>query len=58
MTPYAADGKGLYSLELSDRGPEPKPGSLLVGATVRGELSDKDAMTDEGAYFDAYRFQA
>ena len=58
VTPYAADGKGLYSLELSDRGPEPKPGSLLVGATVRGELSDKDAMTDEGAYFDAYRFQA
>ena len=56
--PLSAEEKGLYSFELSDRGPEPKPGSLLVGATVRGELKSTSALTDEGAYFDAYRFQA
>lgn len=55
---YASDGKGLYSLELSDRGPEPKPGSLLIGATVRATLTDKDELSEEGAYYDAYRFQA
>ncbi|VXB45416.1 PPC domain-containing protein [Brevundimonas sp. G8] len=57
-SPLSADGKGLYSLELLDRGPEPKPGSLLVGGTVRGTLSNSAALSDEGAYFDAYRFQA
>ena len=56
--PLSAEEKGLYSFELSDRGPEPKPGSLLVGTTVRGVLKDTSALTDEGAYFDAYRFQA
>jgi hypothetical protein len=57
-SPLTADEKGLYSLELIDRGPEPKPGSVLVGATARGTLSVADALTDEGAYYDAYRFQA
>lgn len=57
-SPLDAEGKGLYSFELLDRGPEPKPGSLLVGATVRGTLSNSAALSDEGAYFDAYRFQA
>ena len=56
--PLSAEEKGLYSFELSDRGPEPRPGSLLVGSTVRGVLKDTSALTDEGAYFDAYRFQA
>ena len=56
--PLSAEEKGLYSFELSDRGPEPKAGSLLVGSTVRGVLKDASALTDEGAYFDAYRFQA
>lgn len=56
--PLGADERGLYSFELSDRGPEPKPGSLLVGSTVRGVLKETSALTDEGAYFDAYRFQA
>jgi hypothetical protein len=56
-SPLTADEKGLYSLELIDRGPEPKPGSVLVGATARGTLSVADALTDEGAYYDAYRFQ-
>jgi len=57
-SPLDSEGKGLYSFELSDRGPEPKPGSLLVGGTVRGSLSNSAALSDEGAYFDAYRFQA
>lgn len=56
--PYSGDGKGLYSLEFSDRGPEPGPGSLLVGATARGSLSEADAMNDEGVSFDAYTFKA
>ena len=56
--PLAADGRGLYSLELVDLGPAPKPGSLLVGTTVRGTLAETDAIDDDGVYFDAYRFQA
>jgi len=56
--PYSSSGKGLYSLEFSDRGPEPGPGSLLVGATARGSLSEADAMNDEGVSFDAYTFKA
>ena len=56
--PLNPDGRGLYSVELLDRGPEPQPGSILVGATARGTLSETDAISDEGAYFDAYRFQA
>lgn len=57
-SPYGKDGKGLYSLELVDRGPEPSPGSLLVGATARGSLTESDAVTDDGISFDAYRFKA
>ncbi|MFN6980970.1 MAG: PPC domain-containing protein [Brevundimonas sp.] len=57
-SPLSNEEKGLYSLELIDRGPEPKPGSILVGATARGTLSLSDALIDEGAYYDAYRFQA
>ena len=57
-SPLTGEEKGLYSLELIDRGPEPKPGSVLVGATARGALSVADALTDEGAFYDAYRFQA
>jgi len=53
--PYAADSKGLYSLELLDRGPEPKPGSLLVGTTVRGVLTETDATTGDNSFYDAYR---
>ncbi len=56
--PYSADGRGLYSLEFLDRGPEPAPGSVLIGATARGTLSETDAISDEGVYYDAYRFQA
>jgi hypothetical protein len=53
--PYGADSKGLYSLELLDRGPEPKPGSLLVGTTVRGVLTETDATTGDNSFYDAYR---
>jgi hypothetical protein len=56
--PYSSSGKGLYSLEFADRGPEPGPGSLLVGSTARGTLSEADAMNDEGVSFDAYTFKA
>ena len=58
VLPYAGGGKGLYSLEFADRGPEPGPGSLLVGSTARGSLSEADAMNDEGVSFDAYAFKA
>ena len=56
--PYSSSGKGLYSLEFADRGPEPGPGSLLIGSTARGALTDNDALTDEGVSFDAYTFKA
>lgn len=52
--PYAPDTKGLYSIELIDRGPEPVAGSILIGATARGSLTDNDATADDGSYFDAY----
>lgn len=54
-SPLGSDGKGLYSIELIDRGPEPKPGSLLVGATVRGVLDERDSMAEDASYYDAYR---
>jgi hypothetical protein len=53
--PLGAEGKGLYSLELVDRGPQPRPGSLLVGVTARGTLTETDATADDNSYFDAYR---
>ncbi len=53
--PYGSSGKGLYSIELTDRGPQPEPGSILIGSTARGSLSDNDGLADDGAYFDAYK---
>lgn len=53
--PYATESRGLYALELMDRGPEPKPGSLLVGTTVRGVLSETDATATDNSHYDAYR---
>jgi hypothetical protein len=53
--PLTAEGRGLYSLELIDRGPKPLPGTLLLGETVRGTLSEADSLTDDGAYQDTYR---
>ena len=52
--PLGTDGKGLYSIQLIDRGPEPLPGSILVGVTTRGSLAEADAINGEGVSFDAY----
>lgn len=57
-SPLGSDGKGLYAIELIDRGPEPKPGSILVGATARGTLDESDSMADDGSYYEAYRLHA
>lgn len=54
-SPLSSDTTGLYSLELIDRGPQPLPGSILVGATARGTLSEDDAVTEDGASYDAYK---
>ncbi|MFC5343300.1 PPC domain-containing protein [Brevundimonas staleyi] len=54
-SPLYADAKGLYSLELTDRGPQPLPGSILVGATARGTLGEDDAIADDGSFYDAYK---
>ncbi|MFJ6024553.1 PPC domain-containing protein [Brevundimonas sp. NPDC092305] len=54
-SPLGADGKGLYSLELIDRGPQPEPGSILVGSTARGTLSESDATAEDNSFYDAYR---
>ncbi len=55
---WSRDAKGLYSLELEDLGGEPSPGSLLIGSTVRGRLTERASITSEGVYYDAYRFKA
>ncbi len=54
-SPLGSDTTGLYSLELIDRGPQPAPGSLLIGATARGSLTEADAMAEDGSFYDAYR---
>lgn len=54
-SPLYADAEGLYSLELIDRGPQPTHGSILVGATARGTLSEEDAIAEDGSFYDAYR---
>lgn len=57
-TSYGVNETGAYSLTLTDLGPAPQPGSLVIGSTVRGTLSDVDPVDEYGTYFDAYRFQA
>lgn len=54
---FGGSGRGLYEIEMTDRGPAPVAGSLLIGATVRGSLSDTDDMI-RGNHYDDYRFQA
>ena len=54
-SPLGSDGEGLYSLELIDRGPQPRPGSLLIGSTARGSLSETDATAADNSFYDAYR---
>ena len=55
VSPLGSDGKGLYALELIDRGPQPQPGSVLVGATARGVLTEADATAEDNSFYDAYR---
>ncbi|WP_439477611.1 PPC domain-containing protein [Brevundimonas sp.] len=55
VSPLGSDGEGLYALELNDRGPQPLPGSVLVGATARGVLTEADATAEDNSYYDAYR---
>ncbi len=54
-SPLGSEGKGLYSLELLDRGPQPHAGSLLVGSTAHGVLTESDATADDNSFYDAYR---
>ncbi|HYD28834.1 PPC domain-containing protein [Brevundimonas sp.] len=53
--PLGSDAKGLYALELIDRGPQPQPGSILIGSTAWGALTGTDATTDSNSHYDAYR---
>lgn len=48
------DDKGLYSIELTDRGPQPVNGSILLGTTARGTLTETDAIAEDGTHYDAY----
>ncbi|MES2834220.1 MAG: PPC domain-containing protein [Pseudomonadota bacterium] len=57
-SPLGEDSDGLYALELIDRGPEPTPGSILIGSTARGTLAETDASAEDGSFYDAYRFDA
>ena len=54
-SPLGSDGKGLYSLELVDRGPQPRAGSVLIGSTARGTLTENDATSEDNSPYDAYR---
>lgn len=54
-SPLGPDGKGLYALELLDRGPQPRAGSLLIGTTAHGTLTESDATADNNSFYDAYR---
>ncbi|HYC67784.1 PPC domain-containing protein [Brevundimonas sp.] len=53
--PLGSEGKGLYALELIDRGPQPQPGSILLGSTAWGALTETDATTETNSFYDAYR---
>jgi len=57
-SPLSAKEDGLYSLELLDRGPEPRAGSILVGAKAYGTLSEDDSSAEDGSFFDAYEVEA
>lgn len=56
-SPLGAEEKGLFSVELIDRGPQPLAGSILVGASARATLADNDALTGDGIFYDDYRIQ-
>lgn len=54
VSPLGSDAEGLYAVELIDRGPQPRPGSVLIGATARGILTETDATAEDNSFFDAY----
>ncbi|MBO9502950.1 pre-peptidase C-terminal domain-containing protein [Brevundimonas sp. A19_0] len=58
VSPLSSGSEGLYSIELIDRGPAPTPGSILIGSTARGTLTETDAAAADNSYFDAYRINA
>lgn len=58
VSPLSSGSEGLYSIELIDRGPAPTPGSILIGSTARGTLTETDAAAGDNSYFDAYRINA
>lgn len=53
-SPLGTEEEGLYSIELVDRGPQPVDGSIIVGATARGTLTQTDALGEDGSLHDAY----
>jgi len=53
-SPLGSEEEGLYSIELIDRGPQPVDGSIIVGATARGTLTETDAQGEDGSLHDAY----
>ena len=56
--PLGGSSRGLYALELTDRGPAPVAGSIMIGATVRGSLTEADSMAaGDSSYYDDYRFE-
>ena len=56
--PLGGSARGLYALELTDRGPAPVAGSIMIGATVRGNLTEADSMAaGDSSYYDDYRFE-
>jgi hypothetical protein len=56
--PLGGSARGLYALELTDRGPAPVAGSIMIGATVRGNLTEADSMAaGDSSHYDDYRFR-
>lgn len=53
-SPLGAGSDGLYSIEMTDRGPAPATGSLMVGATTRGSLTEDSSISEFGAFYDDY----
>ncbi|MFC0633232.1 PPC domain-containing protein [Brevundimonas balnearis] len=57
VSPLGSGSTGLFAVEITDRGPAPQPGSLLIGSTVRGVIDENDGLSLDGVYFDAYRIR-
>jgi hypothetical protein len=58
VSPLSKDDDGLYAIQLIDRGPQPEAGSILIGATAHGTLSETDATAEDNSFYDAYRVTA